>query len=305
MPITPIKFPALPSAPLYAASTDNGTPAVQGTSYSTIPIPHSVVGALGGGTGLSGTSGSGAGVSGDSQSNIGVHGTSQGFDAVVGETNSNAHAGVTGRNLTTGGNGGVGVYGTGGQYAGKFDGNVQIIGILSVIPLLPNANQVTALSVDGNVEFLAALTVKGNVSANDVLIAGGDCAEEFDVTGDAGPGTVMVLTEDGTLQPSQTAYDKKVAGVISGAGEYRPGVILGRRELPGRRMPLALIGRAYCKADAQFAPIEVGDLLTTSPTLGHAMRAVDPLRSFGSVIGKALQPLRTGQGLVAILIALQ
>ena len=36
------------------------------------------------------------------------------------------------------------------------------------------------------------------------------------------PGTVMVLDEEGALEPSQRAYDKRIAGVISGAGR-RPG----------------------------------------------------------------------------------
>jgi hypothetical protein len=61
----------------------------------------------------------------------------------------------------------------------------------------------------------------------------------------------------------------------------------------------------YCKVDAQYSPIEVGDLLTTSPTPGHAMKADDPLKAFGTVIGKALRPLSEGQGLIPILIALQ
>ena len=59
---------------------------------------------------------------------VGVHGTSAGFDAVVGETNSHVHAGVTGRDFTNGANGGVGLYGVGGKFAGKFDGDVQING---------------------------------------------------------------------------------------------------------------------------------------------------------------------------------
>jgi hypothetical protein len=66
-----------------------------------------------------------------------------------------------------------------------------------------------------------------------------------------------------------------------------------------------MMGKVYCKADAQYSSIEVGDLLTTSPTPGHAMKASDPLKSFGSVIGKALRPLTAGQGLIPILIALQ
>jgi hypothetical protein len=53
------------------------------------------------------------------------------------------------------------------------------------------------------------------------------------------------------------------------------------------------------------APIEVGDLLTTSPTPGHAMKATDPVRAFGAVIGKALRALGDGQGLIPILVALQ
>jgi hypothetical protein len=70
-------------------------------------------------------------------------------------------------------------------------------------------------------------------------------------------------------------------------------------------MPLALVGKTYCKVDAQYASIEIGDLLTTSPTPGHAMKVDDPIKGFGSVIGKALRPMQTGQGLIPILIALQ
>jgi len=90
-----------------------------------------------------------------------------------------------------------------------------------------------------------------------------------------------------------------------GAGDYKPGLILGRDSSSRQRMPLALVGKVYCKADAQYGPIKVGDLLTTSPTAGHAMRAVDPLRAFGAVVGKALRPLTMGTGLIPILIALQ
>ena len=66
-----------------------------------------------------------------------------------------------------------------------------------------------------------------------------------------------------------------------------------------------MVGKVHCKVDAQYSPIEVGDLLTTSPTLGHAMKASDPLKAFGAVLGKALRPLKEGQGLVPILVALQ
>jgi len=46
-------------------------------------------------------------------------------------------------------------------------------------------------------------------------------------------------------------------------------------------------------------------LLTTSDIPGFAMKASDPGRAFGSVLGKALQPLPAGRGLIPVLIALQ
>jgi hypothetical protein len=115
----------------------------------------------------------------------------------------------------------------------------------------------------------------------------------------------VVLDQDGALHQSQQAYDKRVAGVISGAGDYKPGMILDRRQSQNNRLPVALVGKVYCKIDAQYAPIEVGDLLTTSPTPGHAMKAEDPLKAFGAVMGKALRPFEAGQGMIPILIALQ
>lgn len=204
----------------------------------------------------------------------GVWGDSKNADGVVGVSHSSQHAGVFGTN-DNGGN------------AGNFLGNVNVTG---------------AITHNGDYTTTGTLTVD-----KDIILSGADCAEEFDV-GTATriePGTVMVLDDSATLQPSEYAYDKKVAGVISGAGDYRPGLILDRANSSQKRMPLALVGKVYCKVDAQYAPIEVGDLLTTSPTLGHAMRAVDPSKAFGAVIGKALRPLRSGQGLVPILIALQ
>jgi hypothetical protein len=157
-------------------------------------------------------------------------------------------------------------------------------------------------------DFRGDVYIWGNVTVTqDVTLTGADCAEEFDIAeaAETEPGTVVVLDQDGVLHQSQHAYDKRVAGVISGAGDYRPGMILDRHQAQDSRVPIALVGKVYCKVDAQYAPIEVGDLLTTSPTSGHAMKAEDPLQAFGSVIGKALRRLPSGQGLVPILVALQ
>jgi hypothetical protein len=141
----------------------------------------------------------------------------------------------------------------------------------------------------------------------DLCLVNQDCAEDFDISGpdEIEPGTVMAIEKEGALQASECAYDQRVAGVISGAGDFRPGIILGKQQSQNKRMPIALLGKVYCRVDAGSSPIQVGDLLTTSPTRGHAMKATDPLKAFGAVIGKALRPLESGQGLIPILIALQ
>jgi len=94
--------------------------------------------------------------------------------------------------------------------------------------------------------------------------------------------------------------------VVSGAGSYKAAIVLDRQPSRRNRQPIALMGKVYCKVDARHAAVEVGDLLTTSATPGHAMKASDAARGFGAVIGKALWPLAAGQqALIPILIALR
>jgi hypothetical protein len=146
------------------------------------------------------------------------------------------------------------------------------------------------------------------VVTGDLSFPGADCAEEFRVSEEAiaEPGTLMALNPTGELVPSDSSYDRKVVGVVAGAGSMRSGIILGRGEEPDpQRRPIALVGTVYCKVDAREQPIEVGDLLTSSRTPGHAMKADDPSRSFGAIIGKAMAPLAGGLGLIPILISLQ
>ena len=115
----------------------------------------------------------------------------------------------------------------------------------------------------------------------------------------------MTLKGDGTLEACSKEYDKKVAGVISGAGLYKPALILDKKNNEKERMPIALMGKVYCFVDADLGAIEIGDMLTTSTTNGHAMKAADPFKAFGAVIGKALKPLSNGKGLIPVLVALQ
>jgi hypothetical protein len=159
---------------------------------------------------------------------------------------------------------------------------------------------------DGNVHVTGTLTTDRNITTQgDIFLQNADCAEDFAAASDVEPGTVMVLGADSALYPSDAAYDTRVAGVVSGAGDFKPAIVLDRHEIVRGRVPIALIGKVYCKVDAQYGPIEVGDLLTTSSTVGHAMRIDDRQRAFGATVGKALGTLQAGRGLIPILVTLQ
>ena len=129
---------------------------------------------------------------------------------------------------------------------------------------------------------------------------GGDVAEYFAVGEDVEPGTVMVIGEDSKLQSSITAYDSTVAGIVSTA----PGVSLGANETgnAGEKL-IAVAGRVPCKVDASYTSVKPGDLLTTSDTRGHAMKATNP--QIGTILGKALEPLDSGTGVIEVLVTLQ
>jgi hypothetical protein len=62
---------------------------------------------------------------------------------------------------------------------------------------------------------------------------------------------------------------------------------------------------AHCKVDADIAPINIGDLLTTSPTKGHAQKALDQSKATGAIVGKALGSLKTGKGKIPVMVMLQ
>lgn len=177
----------------------------------------------------------------------------------------------------------------------------------------PGDNEIMNILQNGNIGIgtnapAARLHVNGSIrTTGDIVLENADCAEEFDVPDHEviKPGMVMSLNDDASVSPSSVAYDRRVAGVISGAGSFRPALVLDKRDGVLKRVPLALLGKVFCMADASESPIAVGDLLTTSQTAGHAMKATDPGRAFGAVLGKALGSLKEGQGLLPVLVALQ
>jgi hypothetical protein len=146
--------------------------------------------------------------------------------------------------------------------------------------------------------YVATLTITG----------GSDLAEPFPISSfDISEGSVVVIDEEhpGELKVSSEPYDTHVAGIVSGANGINPGISLkqqGRLE-SGRNV--ALSGRVYVLADAAPGSIKPGDLLTTSPTPGHAMKVMNHARAQGAVLGKAMSTLSEGQGMVLVLVTLQ
>jgi hypothetical protein len=148
-----------------------------------------------------------------------------------------------------------------------------------------------------------------NLNSKTVLTGkGSDYAEPFELArrSDAIPGTVMSATKAGPLAPSSSQYDRKVIGVISGAGDLSPGLQLGARSDGTTDLPIAMAGQVYVRVCLEAGTIQPGDLLVSSSTPGVAMRAGDLSRAFGAVIGKALEPYPGedghAEGLVRMLV---
>ncbi len=153
----------------------------------------------------------------------------------------------------------------------------------------------------------------GNVFADGAFMGGGaDFAESVEVLGDREeyePGDVLVIDSSGRrrVAVAQSQYSPLVAGIYS----TKPG-LLGRQweddqaEVRlAQEIPMAIVGIVPCKVSAENGPIETGDLLVTSSTPGHAMKGTDRGRMLGAIVGKALEPLAGGSGVIQVLVTLQ
>jgi hypothetical protein len=118
---------------------------------------------------------------------------------------------------------------------------------------------------------------------------------------------MLVIDSDapGKFLKSNKAYSTLVAGVYS----TKPGFV-GRLQPPEPKtkeieVPMAMLGRVPTKVSAENGPIQAGDLLVTSSTVGYAMKGTDRSRLTGAVIGKALGSLDSGTGMIMVLVTLQ
>ena len=315
-----------------ASATSGSTYGVSGEASST----HGV-GVFGKATATSGTnygvrgentSSEGFGVYGLNWAGTGVHGisastTGRGVFGFAGTT-SGVNYGVYAQSASSAGYGLYATNSAGGVAARftsrtRFDGNINVYDggaafpTISLIPsggaqVVLNRNNVAVLTLD------ADYNGDSRVITQELEITGGsDLAEPFDVAlhpevGAPVPGMVVAIDPHhaGRLTVAATPYDPLVAGVVSGAGGVEPGLMMGQRgSVADGDTPVALVGRVYVLVDAAYGAVRPGDLLTTSATPGHAMRASDRERAEGAVLGKAMTGLESGRGLVLVLVGLQ
>jgi hypothetical protein len=120
---------------------------------------------------------------------------------------------------------------------------------------------------------------------------------------EAGDVIVMDLSRRGYVRLCAVLADPLVVGIAAGPGEGCKARPSGEEGSAPSRVPLATSGVLSCKVDASWGPIREGDLLVASPTPGHAMRADNPTQ--GTVLGKALEPMTSGTGLIKVLVMLR
>lgn len=160
---------------------------------------------------------------------------------------------------------------------------------------------------DSNGEHQVILKVEGGggiVGVNGIKIH--DYAEILDLATRKGirAGSVVAWDPDASgLVPASGSNAGRVVGVISGAGKFRPGMVIGSRTDGTRDFPVAVGGVVYVRVSGEAGSVEPGDLLVPSSTAGVGMRAADPRATAGTVFGKALEPWSgAGEGLVLMLV---
>jgi len=112
------------------------------------------------------------------------------------------------------------------------------------------------------------------------------------------PGDLVSVGADGFVQKSMMAESPKVMGVVS----TKPAHVL-RGMIPDS-VEVALTGVVPCHVVAENGPVLPGDLLISSSRPGYAMRANKPYE-IGTIVGKAIERLDSGEGTIFILVALQ
>jgi len=233
----------------------------------------------------------------------GVEGHSEEFFGVYGE--SATHIGVLGDSFI-----GTGVYarstGGNGLIAEIKEGSTRCTSTTSKCNIFLGRIEVRAATYENQVRM--DNTGKGFFNGG-TQTGGADFAESMKTTDDpmtlqAGDVLVLDPQQPRTVKKSTTANSRLVAGVYS----TKPAVLSIADHhiddpLEGE-VPVGIVGIIPTKVTTENGPIHIGDLLVTSSTSGHAMRASE-VPAPGTIIGKALGSLERGSGVIEVLVTLR
>ena len=164
----------------------------------------------------------------------------------------------------------------------------------------------------------------GDVLADGSFTGPADFSEMIAVSSGAftaEPGDVMVIDPKNTRSVVKSTESRST--LVAGIYSTKPGFLGSERDWDKptanpddesdaytredmarefNEIPLAVMGIVPCKVSAENGAISPGDLLVTSSTAGHAMRDENP--KVGTVLGKALEPLTSGTGVIKVLVSL-
>jgi len=284
--------------------------------------------ATGTGLGVFGESEDSAGVVGRSTNGRGVEGYSiNGYGVYANSTNSDSIRvdGAGGNGVYVGSSGDHGVYVASAGWSGVSVWSAAVAGMWvhsagqdGILVDTANWDGVHVVGPVGGVyygsgkkgdEDFAVLNTGEVRSKVGFAAPANDFAVTLAVEGDkAGyePGDVLTVSASGSgaAERASAAYSPAVVGVYSTV----PAFVGGRSvtgEDPAAGVPVAILGVVACKVSAENGPIRPGDLLVTSATPGHAMRADRERALPGTILGKALESLDSGTGLIQVLVTLQ
>lgn len=304
------------------ATTSTGQRGVQGTAYG-----PGGVGVRGDATGNAATASVGVEgvVSGPIDAAVSAYSTSptgQSVGVAAYDYSTSGTGGIFESTATTGATTGVAAYSfSSAGIAGLFDAGATS-GATTGIVVLDNSASGTA-GIFNNVAG-GNILVGQNNSANKFRVdgtgkgyfdggtqtGGADFAESVAVRGDRvryEPGDLLAIDPTGNrrLEISQDAYSTRVAGIYS----TKPGILATTHAMDDSRLagevPLAVVGIVPCKVTAENGAIGVGDLLVASSHAGYAMKGTDRGRMLGAVVGKSMEPLPEGSGVIQVLVTLQ
>jgi hypothetical protein len=197
---------------------------------------------------------------------------------------------------------------------------VENVSTLGEVAFLENGNAsnpfavLKLLQVTGATgKFLQCMRPDGtefcNIDNAGTFHSGSDFAEALPTRGARElyePGDVLVMANSGVgVEKTSEHYSRRVIGIFS----TRPGFVgadkNGVNRVDKNDVPVAITGIVPAKVSAENGPVRVGDLLVTASTPGYAMKATNQKRMAGAIVGKALEPLLQGAGVIRVLVTVQ